>query len=209
MLTEKLYPIVQEQVRAGWLLKEKMAEFEKIYSALDKDKEYLACELGVFYGFSAIAQGVLIKELGLNVKLYAVDAWSKSASVEGTQSEENKKWWAEQDYAAAYHSFCNSIAYFKLDKIVIPVIGKSEDVAELIPEGLCLCHFDSNHVPEVISKEFLLYVPKLLSGGIAVLDDFFWQECNKTYLEYTDKMSMDKVWVFEKDGQGFAIYKKP
>lgn len=204
-ITEKYYHILSADI-SGWMLEEKMKWFEKIYS---EQKPKVAVELGVWYGLSAIAQGVIIKKLGIDCKLYAVDSYSKEAAIEGSNSDENTKWWEAIDFDATKNSFLNSVKKYGLEDIVIPVIGKSADVYDKIPDGIDLIHFDSNHADEVISKEFELYVPKMSYNSFAVLDDYFWKESNSAYVRLCNKYNLNKHLLFELNGQGFAIYQKP
>jgi len=187
-ITEKYYPELKETI-SGWMLKEKMQWFEKIYS---EHKPNIAVELGVWYGLSAIAQGIIIKELGLDCKLYAVDAYSKEAAIEGSNSDENTKWWESIDFNVPKNFFLDSIKKYGLEEIIVPVFFKSEDAISRIPDNIDLCHFDSNHSAEVISKEFELYVPKFSSNAIAFLDDYFWKESNDAYIRCCDKYKQEK-----------------
>lgn len=203
-ITEKYYSIIKADI-SGWMLKEKMEWFEKIYS---EQNPKIAVELGVWYGLSAIAQGIIIKELGLDCKLYAVDAYSKEAAIEGSNSDENTKWWEGIDFDVPKNFLLDSIKKYGLEEIIVPVFFKSEDAVKLIPNEIDLIHFDSNHSAEVISKEFELYVPKFSGNAIAFLDDYFWKESNDAYISCCDKYKLVNIVSIEVDGQGFAIYKK-
>jgi hypothetical protein len=204
---ELIYALTNAEVKHGWLSKEKFYELAKVYDELSKlGKPLVAVETGTFYGFSAIAQGLLIRDTGLDCKLYAIDAWSKEASMEGTQSEANKEWWANVDYNEAYNSFMRSIYALGLEKIIVPIKGKSEDVIDRVPQVINFWHCDSNHVAEVITKEMELYAPRV--DGWICLDDFFWAEANEAYEKGIDKYGLTKMMEYNKDGVSFCICKK-
>jgi GR25 family glycosyltransferase involved in LPS biosynthesis/cephalosporin hydroxylase len=202
-ITEKYFPILKAEI-TGWMVEEKMRWLEKLYT---DHKPKVAVELGVWYGLSAIAQGIIIRELGLDCKLYAVDAYSKESAIEGSNSDENTEWWLGLDFEEAKQSFLASIKKHGLEDIIIPIVSRSVDAVDQIP-NIDLCHFDSNHAAEVISKELELYVPKFNPGAHAVFDDYFWIESNEAYVRGARKHKLNKHVVFEIDGQGFAIYRK-
>lgn len=204
---ELIYALTHAEVKHGWLSKAKLFEMAKAYEELHKlNKPLVAVELGTFYGFSAIAQGLLIRDMGMDCKLYAIDAWSKEASMEGTQSEANKEWWANVDYDEAYNSFIRSIHSLGLEKIIVPIKGKSEDVIDRVPAQIDFWHCDSNHVPEVITKEMALYAPRV--NGWICLDDFFWAEANEAYEKGIVEYGLTKVMEYNKDGISFCICKR-
>lgn len=202
-ITEKNYPILKETV-IGWMVEEKMKWFEKIYEEI---KPSVCVELGVFYGLSAIAQGVLIKEFGLDCKLYAVDAWSKTASTEGSNSQENNEWWAKLDHTKAFNSFSKHIKDFGLENIVIPIVGKSQDVSHMIPDSIDILHADGNHAFEIVSKEIEIYAPQITNGGYWIADDFKWKEMGGATNKLID-YGFSLIFEYNDNGQSFAIYKK-
>lgn len=211
MTSQEIYKLVSENV-TGWCLPQKVDWFYKIYSqmasvAATGDKyphEHSAIETGVFYGMSAIAQGLIIKELGLKYKLYAIDAWSKEASIEGSNSELNNEWWSKLDYDEIYKTFLRSIQHFELQDIVIPVRLKSQAAASIMPSA-SLIHLDSNHSFEVVSQEIELYAPK--ATNYIILDDERWREMNNAGNKLFD-YGFSKEFSYDKDGQSFGVFKR-
>ncbi len=64
----EIYKDVVAQVKNGWLSEDKFNYFKFIYQELKRERpfefdSFIAVESGVFYGMSAIAQGVLINAL--------------------------------------------------------------------------------------------------------------------------------------------------
>ncbi len=209
VVTERIYSQVKSSV-VGWLLYEKLEWFERIYGEMllsSRVQHPRACELGVFYGMSAIAQGLLIKEIGLNCKLYAVDAWNAAACSEGSNSQANTDWWNKQDFEGMYLSFLKSIKDFGLEDIVIPIRGRSIDVFDKIPSNIDLMHQDSNHASEIILQELSYYAPNMRKGGTWICDDSKWVEAQAGYAQMPN-FDFELIHEHDKDGQSFSIYHK-
>jgi len=201
MNNEQLFKLIKENI-TGWMVFEKLEWFRKIYEEIQPK---VAVESGVFYGMSAITQGLIIKELGLDCQLYAIDAWSKEASTEGSNSEANNEWWSNLNYEEIYLSFLHSIRKFELEGIVIPIRAKSVDAINVLPKHIDCLHLDSNHSFEVVSKEIELYAPRV--HGYIVADDNRWVEMRGA-AEGLLNYGFTKVHQHDKDGQSFGVFKK-
>ncbi len=210
ILSAQIFEQVDNKI-PGWLLKEKLYWFVRAYKEMAPVNnvldDFFSVEIGAFYGLSAIAQGLIIKALNFDCKLLAVDAWSKAACVEGSNSEANSEWWSKLDHSKAYHSFCDSVKTYGLEGIVFPVVGKSEDVRNEIPQQINLMHQDGNHSYEVVSREIELYAVRMAKGGYWIADDYAWPEmagATNKLLDY----GFELIHEHNKDGQSFAVYKK-
>lgn len=197
-LSQRIFNTVNNRVH-GWCVPEKIQWFENLFTYCNPK---VCVELGVFFGKSAIAQGLLIKELGLDCKLYAVDAWAKEPCLEGSNSQANSDWWATQDFEAIYQSFVNSVNDLRLQDIVIPIRSKSTEWKD-IPE-IDILHQDSNHSKEVILEELKVYAPKVSKYWIA--DDARWAEALEGYAKVPD-YGFELIHEHFKDGQSFNVYK--
>ncbi len=213
-ITEKYYPVIKDKV-TGWMVEEKMEWFEKAYlllrnewhsQGISQKSELVSCELGVWYGMSAIAQGILIKQLGFPCKLHAVDAWASDACAEGTQEDSNRDWWNEQDYSKALQSFRKYVFDFDLNEVIEIWIQKSEQAATHIPNEIDLLHIDGNHSIEIVSKDIDLYLPKVRSGGYIFMDDTNWEGVDKSLGKLNEVC--DLLHAYNKDGQSFNVYIK-
>lgn len=203
-IVTEIYNLSKSRVPQGWMVEEKCDWFFKCYSHMQPK---VAVEFGVFYGLSAIAQGLIIKHLSLNCKLYAVDAWDKEASLEGSNSPENNEWWGSLNYSDAHVSFLSHVEHFGLQDIIIPVKGKSCDVAGILPDRIDLLHADGNHSYEVVSQEIELYAPKISDFGIWIADDVRWKEMGGA----TDKLANYGFGIlheYNENGQSFNVYQK-
>lgn len=201
------YLLVKSVVKHGWLSEEKYQWFEKAYQTLKErtpeGDEIVAVELGVFYGMSAIAQGIICRNLKAPVLLYGVDAWEKDASLEGKNDAENDKWWSEVDYDAALASFEHAIKVFRLEDNVFPIKSKSEDAIHGFEDGtIDLLHIDGNHSEEKSCLDVDLWLPKVKSGGIIFFDDLNWHTTTKA--AYKVRLQSSAI-LFEGD---FGVYVK-
>lgn len=198
------YEKVKEIVKNGWLSKEKFDWFEKI---INETMPLNIVEIGTFYGMSAISLGMVANNKMISPKVYAIDAWSADASLEGTNDKLNDDWWSALDYNVILRSFLLSIQESNLVGIVMPILGRSVDVANCIPYRIDLLHLDGNHSSEVISKELEIYANRVPIGGYIVADDAKWTSALDGY-EKIPSYGFQLIYEHDKDGQSFNIYKK-
>jgi hypothetical protein len=103
--------------------------------------------------------------------VHAVDPWDPVASTEG-QLPINAKWWGKAPHEWAFNTFSARLVEFKVEHMVeVHRMRSSEFVP---PAGIGLWHCDSNHGPGVVD-DAKRYGPNVKLGGIAILDDFFWE----------------------------------
>lgn len=205
MYTEEVYQLVTSQMQRGWLLKEKLEWMEAACLSLKGQSDIVAVEIGVFYGMSAIAQGLLMQKHGLDAKLYAIDAFSPDAAMKGENSAANNEWWAALDYREMYNSFIASITHFGLQDIIIPCVGDSIEMASEIPNGVSLLHQDGNHSKSVVSLEIETYVPKMKNNSWWIADDFKWVEMGMATDNLT-KHGYSRHYSYNHEGRSFAVY---
>jgi len=203
MHTKKLYPIVKETVRDGWLSEEKMEWFEKIIT--DYPKENInAVEIGVFYGFSACATACLFKELDKYAMLHAIDPWTAAACVEGENAEGNNTWWSSLDLELAYNSFLKFIKVLDVEKYVHVIRMKGEDALNEVTQPIDLLHIDGNHSTEKCVMDCELWFPKMVVGGYIVADDIGWGTVQPARDWLRERCEV----IYEQlEGQTFGVYK--
>lgn len=204
-LSEEVYHQAKSAVVHGWMMPEKCKWFEQIYDAQRNLQPIVAVEIGVFYGMSAIAQGLLAQRLGVNCVLFAIDAWTAEASLEGTNSKDNDEWWKQQNYDDAFNTFKSAINILGLNNCIIPVKSKSEDAASRF-EQIHILHIDGNHSEEKSTLDVELYLPKVVNGGYIILDDTNWQTVKRAAEMLAEQCAVIKQ--VEKDGQAFTVYVK-
>jgi hypothetical protein len=182
---------------------------ERLYELVNKCKEQfpndtlLSVELGVFGGVSAFCIAKAHKDLNTGF-IMGIDAWNKEAPLEGTNSEENNKWWSELDIEAIHHSFLQSCTDSRWVGYIFSLKGKSDEFIDSFrDDSVTLLHQDSNHASEVIIRELELWSPKVKVGGYWVADDTNWKESQAGYAKLPD-FGFELVEQFDT----WAIYKK-
>ncbi len=207
-ITDKYYDELVSTI-PGWMEKEKMEWFERCYSEIKQstyEKKFIGVELGVFYGLSAIAQAIIIKELELPFKLICVDPWTARACAEGTQDEANRNWWNNQDYSKALQSFKSSVIRYGLLGIVDEWVKKSEDAAEDIRDNISVLHIDGNHSEEKSLLDVELYLPKVQKLGYIFMDDSRWPHTQEAVRKLNDNCYL--LHEYDKDGRSWNVYQK-
>ncbi len=132
-------------------------------------------EIGVFSGASFLPMALAHKFIKHGAA-YAIDPWSKDASVEGLEAP-NANWWKEVDHDRIYQLFLSKAKELGVDGISKVIRAKSDDVKP--PSEIGLLHVDGNHGAQAV-KDVARFAPNVHVGGICVMDDIGWQE-NEIY----------------------------
>lgn len=179
----------------GWCTIEKA---EKIMSYIKDLKPSLSVELGVFGGRSLLAIALESKKQNPNSKVIGIDAWEKSASLEGKNDKANDDWWANLDYNVIMKYASDLMKTNNVDSVVELWKDKSTNVSDKFDdESIDFLHQDSNHSEEISCQEVELYWNKVRHNGIWVFDDTNWPTtqkaqkllCEKGYTELYDSGS--------------------
>jgi cephalosporin hydroxylase len=161
----------------GWCTIEKA---RKIIELVQQIKPDLSVELGVYAGRSLLPLAVASKHYNSNSKVIGIDAWSKDASLEGTNSEANNEWWAKIDYNFFMKYTFDLLKRFRANDITELWKIKSIEVANKFSyESIDILHQDSNHSEETSTAEVELYWDKVKHGGFWIFDDTNWPTTNK------------------------------
>lgn len=206
-MTEEIYNLVLQKVQHGWMMKEKCAWFERIYSSLlHQGQPVVSVEIGVWYGMSLVAQGLMAKELmPTTCKVYGIDPWTPEAALEGVNAKSNEDWWKERDYRDPMDRLLINIHTLGLTGIVGLLPMRSEDAASLFTE-IDVLHIDGNHSEEKSTLDVSLYEPKVKKGGWIIADDTVWDTVHKAELMLDERCTLLEKFI--KDGQGFSVYQK-
>lgn len=161
----------------GWCTVEKA---KKIIELVQQKVPNLSVELGVYAGRSLLPLTVACKHYNPNSKVIGIDAWSKDASLEGKNNEENDEWWEKIDYNFFMNYTIELLKRFNSFDITELWREKSVDVAsKFSDESIDILHQDSNHSEEVSCSEVELYWNKLVHGGYWIFDDTNWSTTQK------------------------------
>jgi hypothetical protein len=154
----------------GWTTPERACEMAKI---IIENKPKVVVEIGTFGGRSAIAQGFALRENNNGGKLYSIDPWKLEYAMEG-EWDENQNWYKNNIDIDEIHKKCmHAIWSHNLDEWIVVIRAASQHCHELFNEiGVLLV--DGNHSQVASLRDVELYVPKVVSGGIVMLDDQDW-----------------------------------
>ena len=127
--------------------------------AFAKSKAVIAVEIGSYLGASSCCLALGLKN-SKQAKLYCVDTWENDAMSEGKRD--------------TYAEFLSNTKRFG-DRIV-PLRGKSVDVARDFDTSIDLIFFDGDHSYEGVKADVDAWFPKVKSGGTVIMHDIGWAE---------------------------------
>lgn len=159
---EKLVPTL-----GGWTTVPKAHTFAGLVLGY---RPNITVELGVWYGRGALSLALAHKELGRGM-VYAIDAWTPEASVEGQVQEADRTHWAHANHEEAYQSVLKNMHLLGVQNCMTVIRKKTRDVEPM--DGIGFLIVDANHGDEAIS-DVKQWAPHVLSGGFCYLDDLDW-----------------------------------
>lgn len=120
-----------------------------------------AAELGV------ASNGLSLHMLawGIFPTVYLVDRWAHVPGVKG-DSNEPREW-----HEANYQRIREKVRPYGSRAMILR--GETTRMAELVPdESLSLLYIDADHTYQGVSADIEAWIPKMLSGGYVVFDDY-------------------------------------
>lgn len=127
----------------------------------------VAAEIGVFGGRSLLPIAHGLGEAGTT---YAVDSWEASDTIVGVDAV-HREHWEGQNLTPVRNAFFQALEDQGVANRVIVFQMTSDRAASRVRSRLHLLHVDGNHSKEQCERDFQLWVPKLVEGGILVVDD--------------------------------------
>ena len=115
-------------------------------------------EIGSYVGGSSIILASAATEK--NGMLYCVDTWKNEAMSEGLRD--------------TYNEFTKNTKPY--EKWIVPLRGKSVEVAKDFDEEIDLLFIDGDHSYEAVKSDVEAWFPKLKNGAIVVFHDYGWAE---------------------------------
>lgn len=167
----------------------KSTEIDEITTHLTKDEKFklqemamatrgsIYVELGSYLGASScfIASG--IQSAGVSAKFFCVDTWANEGMAEGSRD--------------TYSEFLENTAAF--DNIIVPLRGKSEEIAQNFDKEIDFLFIDAGHDYENVSTDVRLWFPKLKSGALVIFHDTGWAEgVQRVVNEYVRTVAYDE-----------------
>lgn len=151
----------------GWCTPEKALNLAQI---ITNNNCKLCVELGVFGGRSLLP---IALAAGPGSTIFGVDAWSSSASLEGTNDSANDEWWSKINYDDMY-SYTAKLMQSNNVSVTLLRNRSNEVNGTFADESIDFLHQDSNHSHEISCEEVELYYNKVKHGGFWAFDDTNW-----------------------------------
>jgi predicted O-methyltransferase YrrM len=117
-------------------------------------------EIGSWKGKSTIWLGRGSKD-GNNVKIYAVDPHTGSS--EHKKNKDDKIW--------TFEEFKDNMRNAIVDDLIVPIVKTSEEAAKGWNTPVEVLFIDGAHEYDLVKKDFLLWIPHLINGGIIIIHD--------------------------------------
>jgi len=154
----------------GWCSPQK-ADF--LLDLVLQSKPQKIVEIGVWNGKSLIpiAYALHINQSG---RIYGIDPWDSSASLQGLQNEDNKYFWYSADHGRVYKKLVQKLQEFNLIEQVELVTTTSEKALPIY--DIDILHIDGNHSQEASFHDVQKWVPFVKKGGYIIFDDMNWFE---------------------------------
>lgn len=128
-------------------------------------------EIGSWKGKSTIWLGKG-SENSKRLKIYAIDPHEGSS--------EHKKRYSK---VLTFEEFINNIRNAKVEHIILPIVKTSEEAAKNFNEPVELIFIDGAHEYELVKKDFELWFPKVMEGGIIAFHDTYGRSGPKKVVE--------------------------
>ena len=165
------------------------------------DNDYKVCvEIGVWRGRSLTPIMVATKHIG--GECYGIDPWNKDDAMEFEAPTNIQNTVtniiAGADFEGAYQDVLKLTRNYPKCKIIRKT---AEDAVDDIPDSIDMLHIDGNHDSGLVTIDIKLYVPRVRSGGMVIMDDTNWasvKSCLPLLEEHGCAMDIDyqnwQVW---------------
>lgn len=125
-----------------------------------KDKGVIV-EIGSWKGKSTACLGFGSRDSGKNTKIISIDPHIGSPF---EQQLFDKPIWT-------FEEFKKNMKKAKLDDLITAHVATSEEIAKKWKKPIALLWIDGSHVYKDVKKDFKLWFPHIIDGGIIVMDD--------------------------------------
>lgn len=146
----------------GYLMVKEFKLLETISSYFHKTERIDVVEIGAFCGKSTTAIALGLQTRSDSSYLYSID-WHQG-------SPEHRE---DEKFQSTLEVFRQNLQKFGVSSCVKEVIGRSEDVVNLIPEQIDILWIDGQHDYESVKQDFFLYEKKVKQNGIILFHDAY------------------------------------
>ena len=133
-------------------------------------------EIGVYKGRSFFPQAIALRQTGGHI--IGIDPYLKAAAREKDLTPQMRatvdKLIDEWDTIETYITNLRRISAWQLGNSATLLRESSEVASRYLPNDIGMLHIDGNHDIEFVAKDILLYLPKIKSNGIIIMDDTDW-----------------------------------
>jgi cephalosporin hydroxylase len=161
-------------------------------------------EVGTWKGGSALSMGIVLKELGLDAKIYCVDTWLGAQEFWTTHKETpERNLMLKNGYPQIYYQFLSNVVHRNMQDIIIPVPSTSATAAKIFKHmGIKadLVYIDGSHEYEDVVNDIKYYSELLNPGGVMFGDDFgAWADVSRAVEDTikTFRVVDDNFWIKE------------
>jgi|TARA_R110002096_G_scaffold295909_1_gene490222 predicted O-methyltransferase YrrM len=192
----------------GWCGCEKAT---KLFDTIIDLNPSLIVEVGVYGGRSLVVMATAALYLDHSCKVFGFDTWDVNHSLEhlmpleSASDREAKEYWVTQNPRAIYDEMMRRLSDHEMMAEVIPVCEESANASGLfLNDSIDMLHLDANHSEWASTRDVLLWVPKVRSGGIVCLDDTNFDSLPTAIrftLQYCDE-------VYSPEDKQYTIYRK-
>ena len=134
----------------------------------------LGVELGVFGGRSLLAMALGCAVAGRG-RVEGIDPYTADAALESEVDPRHIEYWCGIDYEKILRDANAVLSKYGVGDYASILRVKSLDrVPQYVDESIDCLHQDSNHSVSVSCAEIDAFIPKMVPGGIWVMDDIDW-----------------------------------
>ncbi len=152
----------------GWCSQEKASVLIDLILEM---RPQVVLEVGVFGGKSLIPMAFALQH-NQKGKIYGIDPWDASRSIEGLETE-HAEWWLSIDHDAILQDLRKKINEYGLGDY-IELIRATSLNATIKPKEIDILHIDGNHSEEASFLDATKWVPYVKKGGVIIFDDLDW-----------------------------------
>lgn len=116
-------------------------------------------EIGAYTGRTTVFMAKVLQLLGHSVPILSVDPFERAIP-------------DPINPQGVYAEYLKIVKNENLDHLCLPLVAFSEDAAPIVPANIGVLVVDGSHHYPVVSKDFALYAPKVLAGGLIFIDDY-------------------------------------
>lgn len=168
---------------------------------IEKKKPEKAVEIGVFRGAFSLAIACAMKQIDFG-HITGVDPYLADESLEPESLPQYSDQIRALPFNEIYVNLVSTIKTNNLEKHIAIQRTTSAEAAKAYNENISLLHIDGNHDSIHVAEDIELWVPKVVSGAMIIMDDTNWP----TVLAGMKKLST--IAKFKSDHGTFQVWEK-